>query len=271
MTHHFSRTAFLTAASAFLLVSATHAAEPAAEVLVLKRTDADVAAELILKGDVFDRAFKPTEALQFYLPAEKLDPWNARALVRIARQYRHLMSDATTREKKLQLGNVALDYSRRVAALAPNDSEAQLATGITYGKMLPLQGTKEQVDASSRIKISADRALKLDPRNDTAWHILGRWHRAVAEVGGVKRAMGSLIYGKLPASTNEAAVACFEKAIAINPNRLMHHIELGRTYAAMGKKDDARRLIGKGLAMPDSEKDDPETKRAGRETLAKLR
>jgi tetratricopeptide (TPR) repeat protein len=75
----------------------------------------------------------------------------------------------------------------------------------------------------------------------------------------------------LPTSTNEAAVACFEKAIAINPNRLMHYIELGRTYAAMGKKDDARRLIAKGLAMPESDKDDTETKRAGRETLAKLR
>jgi hypothetical protein len=33
---------------------------------------------------------------------------------------------------------------------------------------------------------------------------------------------------------------------------------------------DARRLIDKGLAMPDVEKDDPEIKRRGRETLAKL-
>jgi hypothetical protein len=51
----------------------------------------------------------------------------------------------------------------------------------------------------------------------------------------------------------------------------MHHIELGRTYAAMGKKDEARRFIAKGLAMADVEKDDPETKRLGRESLAKLR
>ena len=194
-----------------------------------------------------------------------------RALVRIARQYRHLMTDATTREKKLQLGTLALDYSRRVALLAPNDSEAQLATAITYGKMLPLQGSKEQVEASGRIKDSADKALKIDPRNDTAWHILGRWHRAVADVGAFKHAFGSLIYGKLPSSTNEAAVACFEKAIAINPNRLMHYVELGRTYAQMGKKDDARRFINKGIAMPDVEKDDPETKQHGRETLKKLR
>ena len=46
--------------------------------------------------------------------------------------------------------------------------------------------------------------------------------------------------------------------------------EPGQTYAQMGKTADARRLIVKGLEMPDVEKDDPEIKRRGRETLAKL-
>lgn len=92
----------------------------------------------------------------------------------------------------------------------------------------------------------------------------------VADVGAVKRALGGLFYGKLPTSTNEEAVKCFDKAIELNPNRLRHYIEFGRTYANMGKIADARRLIKKGLAMPDAEKDDPELKMKGRETLAKL-
>jgi hypothetical protein len=52
-------------------------------------------------------------------------------------------------------------------------------------------------------------------------------------------------------------VWCFQKAIEINPNRLMHYVELGQTYAQMGKTADARRLIAKGLAMPDVEKMTP--------------
>lgn len=260
------------AAAALLLICVTpNVQSTAAEVVILRQPDSTVTAELILKGDACDQTFKAAEALQYYLPVEKLEPLNIGVLVRIARQYRHLMTDATSREKKLQLGNVALEYSRRVAALAPNDSEAQLAPGITCGKMLTLLGTKEQVAASARIKESADKAIRLDPRNDNAWHLLGRWHRAVADVGGVKRALGSLIYGKLPTSTNEAAVACFEKAIAINPSRPMHYLELGRTYAQMGQKANARRFIEKGLAMPNRDKDDPETKQIGREALAKLR
>lgn len=226
--------------------------------------------DLIAKGDVFDLNFQANQALKNYLPAEKLEPLNVRLLVRIARQYRHLMSDATTNEEKLRLGNTSLSYAMRAAALAPNDSEAQLSPAITYGKMLPFQGNKAQIEASPRIKVAADKAIKLNPRNDMAWHVLGRWHQALANVGMIKRSFGELIYGKLPTSTNEKALLCFDKAIEVNPNRLRHHIELGRTYAQMGQSATARQHIEKGLTMPNMEHDDPELKRRGRDTLAKL-
>ncbi len=232
---------------------------------------AQSANDLVILGDGFDRTFQAAKALQHYLPAEKLDPKNVPLLLRIARQYRHLMTDATPDTEKLRLGAIALTYGLRAAALAPNDSEAQLSPAITYGKMLPLQGSQQQVDASPRIKAGADKAIHLDPRNDVAWHVLGRWHQALANVSGLKRALGGLIYGKLPTTTNEAAVACFDKAIAINPSRLRNYIELGRTYAQMGQNAEARLFIAKGLAMPNTEHDDPELKQRGRDSLAKLR
>jgi len=239
--------------------------------LTLPMLRAEPVDDLIKKGDVFDQKFQAGEALKFYLPAEKLDPKSVRILTRIARQYRHLMQDASAKEEKLRLGKISLTYAQRAAALGPNDAEAQLSVAISLGKMLAFQGAKEQVDASPRIKVAVDKALALDPRNDTAWHILGRWHRVLADVSGVKRALAGAIYGKLPVGSNDEAERCLLKAIAINPNRLNHYIELGLVYTQMGRKDDARRFINKGLAMPDVEKDDPEMKRLGREALAKLR
>ena len=226
--------------------------------------------DLVKNGDEFDLKLQASQALDFYLAAERLEPKNAGLLLRIARQYRHLMADATTREEKLRLGGIGLNYAQRAAVLAPNDSEAQLSPAISYGKMVAIQGIKEQTEAPRRIKDAADKAIRLDPNNDLAWHVLGRWNRVLAGVNGVKRALASLLYGELPAGSNSEAVLCFQKAIQINPNRLMHYIELGQTYAQMGKNADARRLIVQGLAMPDVEKDDPEIKRRGRETLAKL-
>ena len=229
------------------------------------------AKEFIQKGDVFYAKFEAAEALKFYLPAEKLDPGNARLLVRISRQYRHLMSDATKTSDKLQLGKTAVDYAERATALSPNDPEAQLALAISYGKMLPFEETRGKITTSRLIKSAADRVIALDPDNDLAWQVLGRWYLGLAEVGGVKRALAQIKYGKLPPAKYEDAVRCFEKAIALNPNRLMHCIELGRTYAKMGKEEDARKFITRGLAMAETEKDDPEIKNLGREILQELR
>ena len=232
---------------------------------------AESAGELIQKGDVFYAKLQAAEALELYLPAEKLDPSNIRLLVRISREYRHLMSDATTASEKLQLGKTAMDYAQRAVALAPNDPETQLALAISYGKMLPIEATKQQIADSRLIKIAVDKVIALDPTNDLAWHVLGRWYRGLAEVGTVKRAFARLKYGGLPPAKYEDAVRCFEKAIALNPNRLMHYIELGRTYSQMGRDEDARKFITDGLGMAETEKDDPEAKNLGRQILKKLR
>lgn len=226
--------------------------------------------ELIAKGDAADKSFDPALALKSYLPAEKLDPNDVGLLLSIARQYRHLMCDVGNQSDKLKYGGISLIYATRAASLAPNNSEAQLSPAITYGKMLPYEGKGQQLAASPLIKAAADRAIKLNPRNDTAWHVLGRWHQSLANISGVKRSIGEALYGKLPVGTNAEACACFNKAIALNPGRLRHYIELGRTYAQMGNDADARKLLEKGLKMPNKEKDDYELKALGKETLASL-
>lgn len=242
----------------------------AAALLVIQPCSAQTTNELIAKGDAYDATFEANRALNYYLQAVEREPKNVPLLLRIARQYRYLMAQARTNEERLKFGNTALGYGQRAAALAPNDSEAQLSPAITYGKMLPYEGAKVQVEVSPLIKAAADKAIRLDPKNDTAWHVLGRWHQVLANVGVLKRTLGGLIYGKLPVTTNEAAVKCFNQAIAINPLRLRHYIELGRTYAQMGNTTAARRFLEKGLAMPDQEHDDPELKIKGREALAHL-
>jgi tetratricopeptide (TPR) repeat protein len=232
--------------------------------------NAQTSEELMKQADALDQQLRAKEALELYQQIEKQDPKNADVLVRIARQYRHLMADTSSKSEKLRLGNLALDYGRRAAALAPKDSDAQLSTAISQGKMLPLLGTREQMEASKQIKASADKAIRLNPNNDLAWHIAGRWHRVLADISPIKRTLASIVYEKLPSATNEEAVACFKKAIAINPSRVIHYIEIGRAYDQMGRADDARAYLKKGLAMPSKEKDDAEAKLVGRQTLAKL-
>src|SRR4051794_34252949 len=77
--------------------------------------DADA---LIAKGDQFDKKLQPKEALEEYLPANKLEPNNVSLLICIARQYRHLMSDTTSKKEKLRLGYMSLEFASKAASLA---------------------------------------------------------------------------------------------------------------------------------------------------------
>jgi len=236
----------------------------------IKASAADAAPRLIQSGDFCDTRLDAQGALNYYLSAEKLAPADAHLCASIARQYRHLMSDAGKTDEKLRLGRIATGYADRAVSLAPNDPEAHLAVAISYGKLLPLQSSRDQVQNSKIVKSATDKVLQLDPQNDLGWQILGRWYFNLADVSSVKRTLAQLVYGKLPDATFADAERCFLKAIELNPRRLVHYIQLGRTYEKMGRTEDARKYLTKGLAMPTVEKDDPETKTLGRDLLAKL-
>jgi tetratricopeptide (TPR) repeat protein len=225
---------------------------------------------LIAEGDLFYAKLQASEALKYYLPAEKIEPNNVRLLVHISREYRHLMSDESDRTGKVKLGTMAVEYAKRAVEVDPKDPDAQLAVAISYGKVQPYEGYRQRFDAVHVIKNAADKTIELDPHNDLGWHVLGRWYQGLAEVDPLHRALAQAL-GGLPPATYQDAATCFEKAIQLNPNRLMHYIALGKVYVEMGKKDEGCRLIQKGLAMQCTEKDDPETKHEGEETLAKAR
>lgn len=228
------------------------------------------AGELIRKGDISDARFEGGVALQSYLAAEKMEPKNVALLVHISRAYRYLMSDTTKTSEKLRLGALAVRYAERAAALGPKDADAQLAVAISYGKLQPLVSSGEKVRTARTIKSQAQKALRLNPRNDLAWHVLGRWNVGYAELTGLKRKLAEISYGTLPAPTYTDAAKCFEKAIALNPARVINYIELGHVYSEMGRTADARKVLTKGVGLKQTDKDDPEMKQRGREILVTL-
>lgn len=222
------------------------------------------------RGDAADETLKTPEALAAYLEAEKLGGKSADLLGKISREYSLSMLDTQSRDEQRRLGEKSLEYSQRAVATDPNNATAQLGLAIGYGRMAPYLDNKTKIAYSKQVKEHVDKALKLDPSLDYGYHVLGAWNYELASFNPVLRTVVKLIYGELPAASYDDAVKNFKKAIELAPQRVVHHIELGRTYAALGQKDQARAEINKGLALPSREKDDPGAKERGRETLKKL-
>lgn len=231
---------------------------------------ADDVADLLKKGDAFDKQFKTSDALATFVEAEKIAPNNAEVLYRIAREYGLSMDDVPDANSKREKGLKALDYAKRAVAADENNATAHLALSVSYGRVAPLMDNRTKIAYSKLVKAEADKALKLDGNNDLTYHVLGAWNYEMANLNPVLRVVASAIYGSFPAASNEAAVDDFKKAIAINPTRVANFVELGRTYAAMKQHNLAVENLKKGLSLPNREKDDDGSKQRAREALQKL-
>jgi len=226
---------------------------------------------LLTQGDAFDAQLDTAHALESYLKAEKLGSTDVGTLNRIARQYALSMNDTASVAEQRQLGEKALGYAKRAVASDPNNAKAQLSAAICYGRLVSLVNTRTKVEYSRLIKQHADAALKLDPTDSYAWHVLGVWNYELAQMGGLTRAIVKVVYGGIPAASNEEAVRLFRKAVEIAPERVSHHTELGRALLAQGDPSAARTEFEKALALPAKEKDDPESKRRAQAALETLR
>ena len=214
--------------------------------------------------------FAVAEALELYREADRLQPDNPVILQKIAQQLSDLsLAAASDAERKTQ-AEQALAYARRAVELAPDNAVNVLSLAICYGKMGVYGDTRAKIDYSRLVKIEAERALALDPNYDWAHHVLGRWHYEVADLGATKRFFVRLIYGGLPAASFAEAIFRLERAVALAPDRVPHHLELGFAYLAAGREADARASFARGLALPSTELYDESSKERAREALVRL-
>lgn len=194
-------------------------------------------AGFIAQGDAHDARHESKAALAVLQQAEVVEPQNVGVLLRISKQYTDLIDTTKDKADAKAFAEKALDYARRAVALDANSAKAHLNLSICYGKMTDFVGNKTKMEYAKIIRDEALRSIELDPKDDYAWHVLGRWHAGVANLNGVLRTLARLVYGGLPPASNDDAVRCLRKAVEIAPRRIMHRAELAHVYQNMDKPD----------------------------------
>ena len=155
----------------------------------------------------------------------------------------------------------AVHAARKATALDPRGWEGHFELASTLGRYALFQGGKTKIELSKEVKAEADRALAINPQADRACHVLARWNRAIAQLSFFEKTAAKMVYGGVPeGATMNNAVTLFERAIELNPDYANHHLELGRTYLALGLKDKARAQLEKAIVCPQLSPFDPEYK-----------
>jgi tetratricopeptide (TPR) repeat protein len=193
----------------------------------------------IQQGDASDARQETKAAVAALQKAEAIEPQNFGVLLRLSKQYTDLIDETKSKDEAKVFADKALDYGKRAVARDATNAKGHLNLSICYGKMTDFVGNKTKMEYAKIIRDEAQRSIELDPKDDYAWHVLGRWNSGVANLNGVLKAVANWVYGGLPPASNEEAVKCFKKAIELAPQRLMHHAELAHAYRDLGQAERA--------------------------------
>jgi tetratricopeptide (TPR) repeat protein len=167
----------------------------------------------------------------------------------------------------------AESYARRAVAATPNDAEGHFQLARAIGRNALTMGARDRVKYAAVVREQALTAMKLDPKHAGALHVMGEWNAQVMRLSGFTRMIAkNLLGGKV---FNEAswdnAQRYLEEAVAIEPNRITHRLDLGKVYADRDMKDKARQEFEWIAAAPVTDYNDRNYKDEAARRLKDLR
>lgn len=229
-------------------------------------------AEHIATGDSIYAHFKPDEALVHYLAAVGPDSSNYEALWKAARTEIDLAEAEKDEARRDRLSKAGESLARRAIKVNSQDAEAHFHLARALGRRALSVGVRDRVKFGTDVRAEALEALRLDPNHPGALHVMGVWNAEVMRLNGIQRffaknVLGGRVFGE---ASWDKAVSYMERSVAVDPDRIVHHLDLGKIYADLGDKAKARaqlELVVRGRRV---DFNDPAYQREAQAALAKL-
>jgi tetratricopeptide (TPR) repeat protein len=225
---------------------------------------------LIARGDSCFKALDNPGALKAYQEAVGLDSLNYESNWKLSRAFVDI-GETMEGDERAEYFKQAEKYAQKAVTIDSTGSKGHLQLAVALGRVALDAGAKERVQMSKEIKRQVDLAIKYNPKDDIAYHVLGRWNRKLANLSWIETTFANMFLGGIPdEASDENAVKCFKKAIELNPNHINHHLELGITYEMMGRDEEARKEYQICLDLPDSDSADEAHKAEAKRRLEDL-
>jgi tetratricopeptide (TPR) repeat protein len=223
------------------------------------------------KGDSLYNIYDDKGALDAYLNALTIDSLSYEANWKASRAYLDVGEVIEDEDERADYYQKGTSCARRAVRIEPEGSKGHLFLAIALGRIALDAGAKERIRLSKQIKDEVDLSIKYNPKDDIAYHVLGRWNRKLSNLSWIEKGFADMFLGGIPdEASDENAVEAFKKAIELNPKHINHHLELGITYEMMGLDDEARQQYEICLELPKSDSDDDKYKKEARERLEDL-
>jgi tetratricopeptide (TPR) repeat protein len=233
---------------------------------------AQTPAQLIAQGDAAYTQRRATTARDLFGQAIAIDPQNYEALWKASRAETDLAEAAGKGPAMDTLIDAARAHAESAIAARSNDVEGHFALARAVGRKALSVGARERIRYSKIVYAEANEALRLDGTHAGALHVLGMWHAEVMRVSGLARVFARTFLGAELFSLASWAEAqrLLEAAVAQDPTRIVHRLDLAGIYADRGDRAKAREQYQWIAKAPVVDFNDDLYKRQAAERLKKL-
>ena len=236
---------------------------------------AQSAASHVAEGDSASAAMNAPLAYQHYKAALAIDSNDYAALWKASREAVSLgeFDSSKTQQKAYYMQGEA--YGRRATAIDARGTDGWFVLARAIGRNSLTLGKKERVKFAKEIREDALMSLRLDSVNAGALHVMGRWNAEIMRLSGFSRFFAENFLGGeiFHAASWDSAVFYMKKAVALDPVRIVHHLDLGEIYMDRDKSGDkalAKEQLDLAINGKDTEYNDPNYKRQAQALLDKL-
>jgi tetratricopeptide (TPR) repeat protein len=234
------------------------------------RGAADVAA-LLAAGDSALTRFDLAAATTAYRQAYHSAPTSYEAAWKLARAAADSATNSPLRDDQKRLCMEADTLSRAAVALDPAGARGHTYRAIALGKLALFLGGKQKVRMAHVIKAEADSALRLDPADNLAHHVVGVWNREIVELPGLLKFFANTFFGSVPEASLDSALFHLRRAEALRPDVIPHHVEMGITLAVAKRYPEAAAELESALRLPTGWVTDGYYRDKARKALADVR
>jgi len=255
---------FLSVASSILLFSCLLKAQSPNSVARIS--------QLIAEADALaDKAFENEKALEKYREALTLDSLNYEVLWKLSRSYLTLGEHLPTltdeqKEARLQSYEDAVRYADEAILVNPSGSMGYAQRAAAKSRTALFKNIWKSSGLMNDVREDCEKALALDPRNAFAYDVLGQAHMKLSERMKLFRWPFGVGWGN-----TDDAIACFEKAISIDPNFLPYRIDAARAYIENEDYQKAQEHLSAVSTLPTLSGDDDQLRKEAANLLDQIK
>lgn len=234
------------------------------------QTAAQTEQQLMTQAEKLEAALNEQGAFNTYKRVLQKAPNNFVALWKLSELCSRIGNRQTSTQQKQRYFSWGKEYAQAAIKVAPAAADGYYALAVATGRLALSKSGKEKINAVKEIRANAEKALKINPQHFKAWHVMGKWHYEVSNLGIFEKAGLKLIYGGLPPASLQQSIQAYEKSKALEPYFALNYLELAKAYNRDGKHDKAILLLKQLPSLPDKTADDARIKKEGAALLKNL-